>query len=51
MGSMSRSSDWLTDLYELFAAVRRSLITTSEREINDAIDDALRAVRKARPQL
>jgi hypothetical protein len=41
-------SPWLLELYELFAPARESLKGYSEREINDAIDEALREVRKER---
>ncbi|HEV8574228.1 MAG TPA: AbrB/MazE/SpoVT family DNA-binding domain-containing protein [Dehalococcoidia bacterium] len=42
------SSQWLLELYELFAPVRGSLESYSEEEINEAIDDALEAARRDR---
>ncbi len=38
-------SQWARDLYEMFAPVRKSLEGYTEQEINDAIDEALRAYR------
>jgi bifunctional DNA-binding transcriptional regulator/antitoxin component of YhaV-PrlF toxin-antitoxin module len=38
-------SQWAKDLYDLFAPVRESLEGYSDQEINDAIDEALKAVR------
>lgn len=38
-------SQWAKDLYDLFAPVRKSLEGYTEQEINDAIDEAVRAVR------
>lgn len=38
-------SPWARELYELFAPVRKSLEGRSEDEINDAIDEAVKAVR------
>ncbi len=40
-----KGSPWARELYELFAPVRKSLEGRSEEEINDAIDEAVRAVR------
>ncbi len=40
-------SPWLRDLYELFAPVREEAAHMSEDEINDAIDAAVQAVRRA----
>ena len=36
---------WLQELYERFAPVRDEARASSETEINDAIDDAVKAVR------
>lgn len=38
-------SPWAKKLYELFSPARESLKDYSEQEINDAIDEALRAYR------
>lgn len=38
-------SQWAKDLYDLYAPVRKSLEGYTEQEINDAIDEAVRAVR------
>jgi AbrB family looped-hinge helix DNA binding protein len=38
-------SAWLQELYEQFAPVRDEARALSETEINDAIDDAVKAVR------
>ena len=38
-------SPWAKELYDLFAPVRKSLESYTEQEINDAIDEALRAYR------
>ncbi len=38
-------SPWAVKLYEAFAPARESLKDYSEQEINDAIDEALRAYR------
>ena len=38
-------SQWAKDLYDLYAPVRKSLEGYTEKEINDAIDEAVRAVR------
>jgi AbrB family looped-hinge helix DNA binding protein len=43
-------SPWLKEMYEAFAPVRESLKGYSEEEINDAIDDALREVRRKNAQ-
>jgi hypothetical protein len=40
-------SAWLQDLYEQFAPVRDEARASSEAEINDAIDAAVKAVRTA----
>lgn len=42
-----QGSPWARELYVLFAPVRESLKDYSEQEINDAIDEALRAYRAA----
>jgi len=39
-------SPWLLELYELFAPVRASLESYTEAEINEAIDEAIKAVRR-----
>jgi AbrB family looped-hinge helix DNA binding protein len=39
-------SPWARELYELFAPVRKAAKSHSEPEINDAIDDAVREVRR-----
>lgn len=41
-------SPWLLELYELFAPVRASLESYTEEEINEAIDEAIKAVRRDR---
>jgi hypothetical protein len=41
----SPRSAWLQELYEQFAPVRDEARGLSEAEINDAIDDAVKAVR------
>jgi len=41
-------SQWLLELYELFTPVRASLESYSEEEINEAIDEAIEAVRHDR---
>lgn len=38
-------SQWAKDLYDLYAPVRKSLEGYTEQEINDAIDEAVRADR------
>jgi hypothetical protein len=40
-----QGSLWARELYELYAPVRESLKDYTEQEINDAIDEALRAYR------
>ena len=40
-----KGSPWARELYEMFEPVRASLAKYSEDEINEAIDDALKAVR------
>lgn len=37
---------WARELYEMFAPVRASLEGYTEQEINDAIDEAVAAVRR-----
>jgi AbrB family looped-hinge helix DNA binding protein len=44
----TEGSPWFRELYEMFEPVRNSLMTYSEEEINDAIDEALRAVRASK---
>ncbi len=38
-------SQWAKDLYDLYAPARKSLEGYTEQEINDAIDEAVHAVR------
>lgn len=40
-------SSWLKEAYEAFAGVRKQTEQYSEEEINEAIDQALKAVRKS----
>lgn len=40
-------SDWMNDLYDLFAPVRSQATKHSEEDVNTAIDKAVQAVRKA----
>ena len=40
-------SDWIKELYDLFASVREQTAKHSEKDINTAIDEAVQAVRKA----
>lgn len=40
-------SPWLKEAYEAFADVRKELEKYSEEEINEAIDKAVKAVRKS----
>lgn len=44
----SQGSPWLRELYEYFAPVRQEAIERgyTEEEINEAIDEAIRAVRR-----
>ena len=39
---------WLRELYDAFAPVRNSLQASTEREINEAIDDTVKAARRDR---
>ena len=41
------NSDWVKDLYDLFAPVRVQTNNHSEKQVNDTIDEAVQAVRKA----
>ena len=41
-------SPWLLEMYEMLAPTRKSLEPYTEDEINEAIDDALRGVRRDR---
>lgn len=41
------NADWLKELYDLFAPVRAQASEHSEQEVNDAIAEAVHAVRKA----
>lgn len=43
-------SPWLKELYDAFAPVRAQTDKYSEEEINEAIDEAVRAVRKSHAQ-
>ncbi len=47
--TQSAGSQWAKDLYALYAPVRKSLEGYTELEINDAIDEAVRAVRAEEP--
>ena len=40
-------SDWIKELYDQFAPVRKQAAKLSEQEVNSAIDEAVQAVRKA----
>jgi bifunctional DNA-binding transcriptional regulator/antitoxin component of YhaV-PrlF toxin-antitoxin module len=40
------NSDWIKGLYDLFAPVRVQTSKHSEKQVNDAIDEAVQAVRK-----
>lgn len=40
-------SPWLKEAYEAFAGVRKQTEQYSEKEINEAIDQAIKAVRKS----
>jgi len=42
-------SPWLKELYDAFAPVRKEASRYSESEIDDAIDQAVRAVRQQEP--
>lgn len=44
---VSQGSPWLKEAYDAFANVRKHMEKYSEQEINDAIDQAVRAVRKS----
>ena len=43
----AQGSPWLKEAYEAFADVRKELKKYSEEEINEAIDKAVKAVRKS----
>lgn len=43
-----KEPNWTKQLYDLFAPVRESLAGYSEDEINEAIDEAVAEVRKAK---
>lgn len=43
----SQGSPWLKEAYVAFADVRKEMEKYSEEEINEAIDKAVKAVRKA----
>lgn len=40
-------SPWLKEVYDAFAPIRKHMEKYSEKEINDAIDKAVAAVRKS----
>jgi hypothetical protein len=40
-------SDWVKELYDLFAPVRTQATKRSSQEVNAAVDEAVQAVRKA----
>jgi len=44
----TKGSPWLKELYDLFAPMRESLRGYSEEEINQAIDEAVKEVRRAK---
>lgn len=44
---VTSGSSWLKEAYEAFADVRKQTEQYSEDEINEAIDQALKAVRKS----
>lgn len=46
LAEQGQGSPWLKDAYEAFASVRSQTDRYSEQEINAAIDEAVRAVRK-----
>ncbi|HEX5479544.1 MAG TPA: AbrB/MazE/SpoVT family DNA-binding domain-containing protein [Dehalococcoidia bacterium] len=48
VGSKGRGSGWLRQLYAEFAPVRRSLDGVQEAEVDAAIDEAVREVRRRR---
>ena len=41
------NSDWIKDLYDLFTPVRAQTSKHSEKDVNDTINEAVQAVRKA----
>lgn len=43
----SVGSPWLKEAYDAFAGVRKKMEKYSEEEINEAIDQAVKAVRKS----
>jgi hypothetical protein len=45
MDEEKKGSEWLREMYELFAPVRESLKDVPEEEINAAIDAAVKEVR------
>ncbi len=40
-------SDWVKELYDLFAPVRTQAGKVNEKDVNETIDEAVQAVRKA----
>lgn len=45
--AQSKGSPWLKEAYDAFAGVRKEMAKYSEEEINEAIDQAVKAVRKS----
>lgn len=45
--TQSEGSPWLKEAYDAFADVRKKMEKYSEEEINEAIDQAVKAVRKS----
>ena len=45
---VTKGSPWLKDLYHLFAPVREDLATYGEEEVDAAIDEAVKKVRRQR---
>ncbi|MEX0683922.1 MAG: AbrB/MazE/SpoVT family DNA-binding domain-containing protein [Dehalococcoidia bacterium] len=43
-----KGSAWARDLYEMFAPIRKGMAGRGEKEINEAIGEALKQVRAAR---
>lgn len=46
IASKRKGSPWARELYATFAPLRKSLKGRSEEEVNEAIDEALRAARE-----
>ena len=49
ISEQAQGSPWLQELYEQFAPMRHELEQSGEQEINDAIDQAVSAVRRQKP--